>query len=89
METQFKVESGIPFKGAHKTPPKRVPLEIMYPFKQMAVGDSFFVPGYTIKASTVQVGISRVNRRGVIEGLFSSRPVVENDVAGCRVWRVQ
>lgn len=88
METPFKVESGIPFCGKYKVQLRRVPLEQMYPFKQMAVGDSFFVPAYTIRIPTVQVAISRVNKRGLVDGVYKHLPVVENSVAGSRVWRI-
>ena len=88
MQPQFKVESGIPFKGKFRKLPGIVPLETMYPVKTMNVGDSFFVPGFAIKISTVQVGISRINKRGLVDGQFKHVPVVENEVAGSRVWRV-
>lgn len=58
-----------------------------YPFKQMAVGDSFFIrnPDQT-RLATVQQCASR---RGKLDGTrFTVRKVTEGNQKGLRCWRV-
>jgi hypothetical protein len=57
-----------------------------YPFAQLDVRDSFFVPGKT----TGGISSSVANARARLPGRrFVSSTVTENGVTGVRVWRVQ
>jgi hypothetical protein len=55
-----------------------------YPWDQMEIGDSFFVPNKAINIFAGQA-CNRAKRHG---GKYTCRSVVENGVAGTRVWRV-
>ena len=57
-----------------------------YPFDELTVGESFFVPG--LKAADLSGSIGAAKRR-CPERNFSSRTVTENGVTGARVWRIQ
>lgn len=52
-----------------------------YPFREMEIGDSFFAPGSSV------IGIHGCARRHR-PMKFTCRSVVENGVAGIRVWRI-
>lgn len=52
-----------------------------YPFREMEVGDSFFAPGSSV------IGIHGCARRHR-PMKFTCRSLVENGVAGIRVWRI-
>ena len=52
-----------------------------YPFRDMQVGDSFFAPGSSV------IGIHGCARRHR-PMRFTCRSVVEDGVAGIRVWRI-
>lgn len=52
-----------------------------YPFRDMEVGDSFFAPGSSV------IGIHGCARRHR-PMKFTCRSMVENGVAGIRVWRI-
>jgi hypothetical protein len=52
-----------------------------YPFRDMELGDSFFAPGGTV------IGLHGCARRHR-PMRFTCRSVVENGVAGVRVWRI-
>jgi hypothetical protein len=52
-----------------------------YPFRHMELGDSFFAPGGTV------IGLHGCARRHR-PMRFTCRSVVENGVAGVRVWRI-
>jgi len=71
----YEIEKNVPLQGTKRgAPPK-------YPFGEMEVGDSFFVPGKTPKS----IGASMANwarRYGV---RFAARSVD----GGVRVWRVE
>jgi len=55
-----------------------------YPFKKLKVGQSFFIPGKNSKELPMWYWSKR------LPGIkFISRTVVENDVSGTRVWRIQ
>ena len=76
----FPIERGIPAP--------RLSRYRKYPFADMAVGDSFFVPG-------VQPRLLRSAARGWVtynlerDGIaFAVRKSVANGVSGVRVWRV-
>ena len=53
-----------------------------YPFRDMEVGDSFFVRGASV------IGLHGCARRHRPKR-FTCRTLVENGVAGVRVWRIQ
>jgi len=57
-----------------------------YPFDELAVGESFFVPG---KKSTDLGGSIGGARHRLPGRKFRTRTVTENGVDGVRVWRVQ
>lgn len=72
----FQIEKGIDL------PAKRISRGSKYPFADMSVGDSFYVPG--IKPSTMSNTASRFAKEH--EGFkFSVRAEGE----GARVWRVE
>ena len=52
-----------------------------YPFRDMEIGDSFFAPGSSV------IGIHGCARRHR-PMKFTCRSMVENGVAGIRVWRI-
>lgn len=73
--TQFKIEKGVPAPTDGRNGKAK------YPWREMEVGDSFFIPGIT---STVLGGsIANARRRTGFE--FVSR----NEGGGVRVWRVK
>lgn len=53
-----------------------------YPFRDMEIGDSFFAPGSSV------IGIHGCARRHR-PMRFTCRTVVEDGVAGIRVWRIE
>jgi hypothetical protein len=58
-----------------------------YPFAQMKVGDSFFIPG-KLQATVSASAYSFARRRG--DGRkFSTANVVHKGVEGVRVWRLK
>ena len=63
---EFEIEKGIPL-----TKPRS-----RYPFREMEVGDSVFIPGVNV------VNFSVPPRQ------FAKRTRVENGVKGVRVWRI-
>ena len=54
-----------------------------YPFDTMAVGDSFFAP---VMVSCLNSSAYRFRRGTTLK--HTIRSVIEDGVAGCRVWRV-
>ena len=54
-----------------------------YPFKQMKVGDSFFIPGK--KASDLSSSMSHARRNGIN---LVCRVAYKGDDIGVRIWRV-
>lgn len=54
-----------------------------YPFKQMEVGDSFFVPGKTIQDLKGPLNYASCDCRR-----FTTRRVTENGITGLRIWRI-
>lgn len=70
------IDKGVP------VPPSNVSRR-KYPFDAMEVGDSFFVAGRQHKVyGAINWHTKHSNKR------FTTRKVVENGVAGIRVWRV-
>ena len=76
MSEEFKIESGIPMPG-HKSGPRAR----KYPWKDMKVGDSFFVPNK--RAGVMSSACIAAQKYG--RGTFRARTVE----GGCRVWRVE
>lgn len=76
----IEIEKGVPIP-----PQVRVGRKATYPFREMQLGDSFFVPGKT----TTQFSAHRVSSLKKLGLEFVSRTVVEDGVEGCRVWRVK
>lgn len=72
------IDKDVPMPSPAKPPPK-------YPWRSMAVGDSFFIAGLTVAklASLAAWGRKATGYR------FTCRTVTENGVAGVRVWRVE
>jgi hypothetical protein len=68
----IQVEKNVPIPEYHGTP--------KYPWSQMAVGDSFFVPGKTSKTFNAQIW----HRQRLTGFKFKSRTMD----GGVRVWRI-
>lgn len=68
----IEINKGLPTPRGRKT---------KYPFREMEVGDSFFAPGSSV------IGIHGCARRHR-PMKFTCRSMVENGVAGIRVWRI-
>jgi len=72
---KFKVEKGIPAPKVKKGPPRK------YPWLEMEVGDSFFVPGVNYNEFKTQP--SNAGKRYGLK--YTTRSVD----GGVRVWRVE
>jgi hypothetical protein len=72
MSKAIEITKGLPTPRGRKS---------KYPFRDMEVGDSFFAPGSSV------IGIHGCARRHR-PMKFTCRSVVENGVAGIRVWRI-
>ena len=72
QEEEIEITKGVP--TPHRGRSK-------YPFRGMELGDSFFAPGATV------IGLHGCARRHR-PMRFTCRSVVENGVAGVRVWRI-
>ena len=76
----FLIEKGI-------APPSRQSQGRIYPFKQMQPGDSFFVAG--VEAGRRAATSCRTQRhKGKLSGEWAARSVMENGIAGMRIWRI-
>lgn len=63
-----------------------------YPFAEMDIGDSFFVPATSredAKKVQTRVSASGTKFRAVHGRRFSTRVIEENDGFGVRVWRIE
>lgn len=80
----FKVEKGVPAPKRHH--------RMKYPFREMEVGDSFFVPLTSTSGlpSTLRSNIS-ASARSVFgqSGRIETKTVEESGVLGFRVWLVR
>ncbi len=76
--SETKIDKNIPF-------PSRNSWHAKYPFPEMEVGDSFFVPNKTTRDLCGTVAGWTKRHPGA---KFTSRTVRENDIDGVRVWRV-
>lgn len=76
----FQIESGIPI------PPRRSPNIAVYPFAEMNVGDSFFVP--KSDGGTVTAALSRVqSAAGAHSRRHGGKFSIRRQDDGVRVWR--
>lgn len=71
------IDRGIPL------PPDRPVFARKYPFPDMRVGDSFFVPGMNRQQMAGPIRYATCECRK-----FTTRRVVENGIPGLRVWRI-
>ena len=74
--SEFKIEDGIPIPGQNKVRGTK------YPWKELQVGQSFFVPLNGKRAAVVQ---STLNSAGKYVGMKVATRQVEG---GVRVWRI-
>ena len=74
--SEFKIEKGVPLPVGAGTQGHAV-----YPFRQMEVGDSFFVPNP--KPNTVHSAVGSFKKRNP-----EYRFAVRNQDGGVRVWRI-
>jgi len=88
MSEAVVVESGIPLvQNSRKN-------GFPYPFDDMKIGDSFFIPLDDCRSQTVQSRINAAVTRwrkkdpDLNDSRFTTRTMVENDVEGIRVWKV-
>ena len=87
----FVIEAGIaiPPKMANK---KSNPDSLMGTTRRLAVGESFFAPLRDGRSIQYHVSILSATGRTVSRrhgGKFTTRSVVENDIPGVRIWRVE
>jgi hypothetical protein len=75
--TLIKIDKGIPAPVGGIGPKRK------YPFAEMEVGDSFFVPGISSRE------ISNVACHALGKGRYNTQTLVENGVRGARVWRTK
>ena len=75
--SRLEIEKGVPL------PPKGSASRI-YPFGQMEIGDSVFVPGR--KSSNANSILTTWIRKG---WKFTARNCEQDGAKGCRVWRVK
>ncbi len=75
----FEVEKGVPMPK-----PVRAGRQTKYPWKELAVGDSFFVPADAVKPQSAR-GAVRTANRIYADRRFATRTVE----GGIRVWRIE
>lgn len=79
MKSMFNITKNVPLpKRKHGSGRRSI-----YPFKDMDVNDSFFVPNKKVFTS------NRFYEKNNPKTKFSIRRVTENGVKGIRVWRVK
>ena len=74
------IDRGIP-------PPPSRGISKRYPWSQMEIGDSFFVPSSLTKAATVRSATAYAKKRN--GATYATSEIVENGVSGVRVWRIK
>ena len=83
IEDNIELPEAIPFNG--KQGRKR-----LYPFKELALGQSFFVPDDGRGLTKLQNTLSSIGRTAFgATGHVATRKVEERGVSGIRVWRVK
>ena len=75
----FSIEKGVPI------PESRGGGRGKYPFREMEIGDSFFVAGKSTAKFSAHVHHHR-KRHGL---KFTTRTVTEDGVKGVRIWRTE
>ncbi len=76
----FKIDKGI-------TPPRQNAKPVKYPWPEMGIDDSFFVPGRS--ASHMSTAAKNWSTRNQPEWVFQAESRIEGEVKGARVWRVE
>lgn len=74
---QFKIESSVP------APPITQVRRNRYPLREMAIGDSFFVPNEAAGDAQVRSGCCYFQIRNK-----NYRFTIRKEPGGCRVWRI-
>ena len=80
----YQIEKDVPIPERHTGRGNR-----QFPFPEMQVGDSFFVPLDGRIPSNVQQSIAGAGRQNRTMSRFTSRQVTENGVQGVRCWRFE
>lgn len=81
-----KIDKGIPIPKIRRGRPG------LYPFSEMQIGDSFFLPMHGHKLSASANSWKAHRRRQKEPGgkwKFETREVKENGIDGTRIWRVK
>lgn len=78
MKTQIKIEQGVP------VPVNRARIGSKYPFRDMKIGDSFFLPATYAKPASVRASASYFQIRN--KGYRFTAHEQDN---GIRVWRIK
>lgn len=85
MARMFRVEAGVPIPAHDRRGTK-------YPFENLAIGESFFVPeDFGITSNALRSAVNQANTRWALEEpnrRFVSRRVSHSGRTGTRVWRV-
>lgn len=74
----IEVQSGVPIPAKKGGRPPR------YPWRDLAVGDSFFIPA-ALRPVVASASRNNARRNG---GRFRVLTMVENGIKGVRVWRI-
>lgn len=77
---QIKIDKGIPI------PERRT--HTKFPFADMEIGDSFFVPAKQTKMSTLAARVSVARKRHAPRSFLLAK-VTEKKIEGTRVWRIE
>lgn len=78
----FKIDKNVKMPPKGQKPSK-------YPFQQMEVGDSFFVPNPKDKKRSPITSATHSANKKLAPKRFTSRTVTESGVMGMRIWRTQ
>ena len=82
MDTKYKIEKGLPV-----IPQKQAGRKGKYPFKELEVGDSFFVPVEN-KKEDARIVMRRINPSALTWGIRNGKTITcRIDGNGVRVWR--
>ena len=74
--SEYKIEKDVPTPPANRS---------KYPWRKMAVGDSFFAPAALQRV--IGSNASRVGKK--LGRKYVTRVMTENGIEGVRVWRVE
>lgn len=84
MAGMAEIEKGIPVPAPHCGRPRK------YPWRDIEVGESFFIPCDKESRNRVQCSMLGMCRRSRANGKrFTTRSVVEQGKSGIRVWRIE